>query len=157
MKRVFFSFHFQRDAFKVGQIRNSWVGNRAFEGQPYLDKAAWETIERRGAAAVRNWIDTQMNGTSVTIVLIGAETLQRPWVKYEMAKTIERKAGLIGISLTGMKNIDQLVEFKQSSVSGSPFEYKAFGAHYPVYNWVNDNGRANLGAWIDAAARSVGR
>ena len=27
----------------------------------------------------------------------------------------------------------------------------------PVYDWVNDNGYANLGKWIEAAAASVGR
>lgn len=154
MRRVFFSFHFQRDAFKVGQIRNSWIGNRAFEGQPYLDKAAWESIQRRGSAAIQDWIDSQMRGTSVTVVLIGAETLQRPWVRYEMRRTLERGCGLFGISLSGMKGIDQLTEFKSSPVAGTPFERKG---EYPIYNWILDGGRQNLGQWIEQAARHAGR
>ena len=28
---------------------------------------------------------------------------------------------------------------------------------YPVYDWVNDNGRDNMGSWIEAAARKAGR
>lgn len=157
MRRVFFSFHFQRDSFKVSQVRNSWIGNSAFEGQPYLDSAAWESIQRRGTQAVQNWIDTQMNGTSVTIVLIGAETLQRPWVRYEIQKTLERRSGLLGISLSGMTNINRLVEFKQSSTVGTPFENKVLGVKYPIYNWVSDSGRQNLGRWIEDAARRAGR
>jgi hypothetical protein len=157
MRRVFFSFHFQRDSFKVGQIRNSWVGNSSFAGQPYLDKAQWETIERQGSTAIRSWIDRQMNGTSVTIVLIGAETLQRPWVRYEIDQTISRRAGLIGITLAGMTDINRSVEWKSSPLSGSPFETKMYKSPYPVYSWVNDNGRQNLGHWIESAARAVGR
>ena len=157
MRRVFFSFHFQRDAFKVGQIRNSWIGNKSFEGQPYLDKAAWETVQRAGAKSIQNWIDSQMTGTSVTIVLIGSETLERPWVRYEMNRTLERGAGLIGVSLAGMTNIDRTVEYKSSPTFGTPFENKSYGPRYPIYNWVKDNGRYNLGAWIEAAAKAAGR
>lgn len=157
MRRVFFSFHFQRDSFKVSQIRNSWIGNKAFEGQPFLDKAAWETIERRGDAAIKSWIDAQMNGTSVTIVLIGAETLQRRWVRYEIQRTLARGAGLVGVSLAGMMNIDRSIEFKQSSVVGTPFETKAFGQSFPIYNWANSNGRQNLSSWIETAAIRAGR
>lgn len=158
MRRVFFSFHFQRDSFKVGQIRNSWLGNSAFEGQPYLDKADWETIERRGPTAVKNWIDGQMKGTSVTIVLIGRETLQRPWVRYEIAETKRRGAGLFGINMAGMTNIDRTTDYGTPTFAGTEFQVKAFGGHkHPVYNWVSDQGRENLGRWIEQAARSAGR
>ena len=98
-----------------------------------------------------------MNGTSVTVVLIGAETLQRKWVRYEMQRTLERGSGLIGVSLAGMKHIDQTLEFKQSPTIGTPFETKAFGASYPIYSWANGNGRANLGSWIESAAKGAGR
>lgn len=157
MRRVFFSFHFQNDAFKVGQIRNSWVGNSSFAGQPYLDKADWEAVKRGGDNSIQKWIDAQMNGTSVTVVLIGAQTLNRRWVRYEMQRTLHRGAGLIGITLAGMTNIDRTVEWKSSSTAGTPFERKAFGPNYPIYNWVNDGGRQNLGRWIEEAAREAGR
>lgn len=157
MRRVFFSFHFQNDAFKVGQIRNSWLGNKAFEGQPYLDKAEWEKVERAGDRAIQNWIETQMKGTSVTIVLIGTQTLQRPWVRYEMRRTLERGAGLLGVSLSGMTNIDRTVEWKSSPTAGTPFENKGLLTSYPIYNWVGDNGRENLSTWIERAANRAGR
>jgi hypothetical protein len=157
MRRVFFSFHFQRDAFLVGQVRNSWIGNSSFEGQPYLDKAKWETIERQGDSAIKNWIDTQMRGTSVTVVLIGAQTLQRRWVKYEIAETLKRGGRLLGVTLTGMTNIDQNIELKSCPLTGTPFETKMLGNSYPVYNWVTQNGRKNLGTWIQQAAARAGR
>lgn len=158
MRKVFFSFHFASDSFKVGQIRNSWLGNPSHDSQPYLDKAEWEKIERQGGTSIQNWIDSQIRGTSVTVVLIGSQTLQRPWVKYEMAKTIERKAGLLGISLYGMTNIDKTVDYGKPSYAGSPFVSQVFGSPaYKVYNWVSDAGRQNLSQWIEEAARSAGR
>lgn len=98
-----------------------------------------------------------MHGTSVTVVLIGAETLQRRWVRYEMQRTLERGSGLIGVSLSGMTHINQAIEYKQSPTIGTPFETKAFGTSYPIYNWANGNGRANLGSWIEVAAKRAGR
>lgn len=158
MRRVFFSFHFQRDSFKVSQIRNSWIGNKNFQAQPYLDKAVWESIQRRGPGAIKSWIDTQMNGTSVTVVLAGAETLQRPWVQYEIARTIERGAGLIGIKLTGMTDINQVADYHVPKTAGTAFEIKSvLHPQYPMYSWVADGGRDNLGRWIEAAARAAGR
>jgi hypothetical protein len=94
------------------------------------------------------------NGTDV---LIGAETLQRRWVKYEIAQTLKRGAGLIGISLTGMKHINQTIEYKSCSLAGTPFEPKLSGSSYPVYNWASQSGRSNLGTWIRTAASRAGR
>jgi hypothetical protein len=28
---------------------------------------------------------------------------------------------------------------------------------YPTYDWVNDNGRDNIGDWIEAATKNAGR
>ncbi len=100
-----------------------------------------------------------MNGTSVTVVLMGAATLQRRWVKYEIDRTIERGAGLLGISLTGMRDITQQVDYGAPDVNGTPFETKSIWEtpKFKRYNWVNDNGRQNLSTWIEQAAQASGR
>jgi hypothetical protein len=33
----------------------------------------------------------------------------------------------------------------------------SFSEIYSTYDWVNDNGRVNVGSWIDAAAKKAGR
>ncbi len=71
-RRVFFSFHYDRDVRRVAQIRNSWVVRAGNETQPFVDKAEWESIKRTGSQAIERWIDKQLDGTSVTVVLIGA-------------------------------------------------------------------------------------
>lgn len=76
-RRVFFSFHYDNDINRSMTVRNSWV-TQGKEVAGFIDKAAFEQIKRQGDTAVHNWIDKQLEGTSVTVVLIGSETLKRP-------------------------------------------------------------------------------
>jgi hypothetical protein len=36
-------------------------------------------------------------------------------------------------------------------------ESKQFSSRFPIYDWVNDNGYQNLGAWIESAAKQAGK
>jgi len=160
MRKVFFSFHFDRDIKRIGQIRNAWLCTPQHEAQPFLDKAQWESIKRQGERAIKNWIDTQMRGTSVTVVLIGAETYKRPWVHYEIEQSKALGKGLLGICMYGMKDLTGSIDPK----GASPFDHceatkprTLLSPSYPVYNWVNDNGRQNFSNWIEQAARAARR
>lgn len=154
-RRVFFSFHFDRDAWSVSQIRNSWVANPQHLSQPFLDKAHWETIKRRGDAAVRSWINTQMSGTSVTVVLIGPETLNRRWVRYEVDQSLGQGKGLIGITMEGMRQPNGHSDMWHNYAAYGPFAMPYNTA--PIYSWMQHNGRQNIGGWIEGAARNVRR
>ena len=151
-RRVFFSFHYDRDIWAVNQIRNSWVVRNSGETQPFVDKAEFEQIKRQGDRAVQNWIDTQMKGTSVTVVLIGAETYDRRWVKYEIEQSHKQGKGIIGIELRGMKNREEITD---DIIAPNPFDYanikdrSGVQPNYPIYNWVNDEGRENIAQWIE--------
>lgn len=160
VRRVFFSFHYQRDILKIGQIRNSWLAQPLIhQAQPFLDKAEWESIKRRGAKAIQNWIDPQMKGTSVTVVLIGAETYQRPWVQYEIKQSHKLGKGMLGIDMYGMKDLNG----NYDSQGINPFSQFTFTdlrsniVTYPVYSWVYDDGRNNISTWIEQAAKAAGR
>lgn len=146
-RKVFFSFHYARDSWRVGQVRNSNVVS-GYDKNPFYDKAEWESIKRQGDQAVKNWIERQLNGTSVTVVLIGKETASRRWVKYEIKRSIELGKGLIGIDISKIK--DRHGNTDETGVNPLPNGYKR-------YLWNSDNGRDNLGAWIEAAARQVGK
>src|SRR6185437_15641385 len=99
-RRVFFSFHHAGDVWRAGQIRNSWV-TKDRESAGFWDAAEWEEVKKKGDAAVHKWIDDQMAGKSVTVVLIGALTSQRPHVLYEIRKSHELKKGMLGIYVHG--------------------------------------------------------
>jgi len=158
-RRVFFSFHYKDDIFVVMQIRNAWKLQPYRDAQPLLDKAEFERIKRTGQSATKNWIDKQMNGCGVLVVLFGQNTHARPWVRYEIALAHHRKMGILGISLEGMKGRNS---YEIKGVSPSPFGFRYPNPPtdipaYPTYNWVGNDGRNNIGNWVETAAMAARR
>src|SRR2546425_4093289 len=102
-RRIFFSFHYERDGWRAGQVRNSWV-TKDRESAGFWDAAAWEEVKRKGNAAIEKWIDDQLKGTSVTVVLIGAETASREYVGYEVKQSHIKGNGMLGIYIHNMKD-----------------------------------------------------
>lgn len=161
-RRVFFSFHYERDVWRANQVRNSWVTKPDREAAGFWDAAEWEKVKRQGDEAVKRWIDKQLEGTSVTVVLIGAETYTRKWVKYEIKQSCERGNGLLGVYIHKLKDKDGKTDTKGKN----PFDLfyierngeKVYLSEiYPTYDWVDDDGYNNLGKWVEEAAKKVGR
>lgn len=92
-------------------------------------------------------INTGLEGTSVTVVLIGAETANGPWVDYEIRESIKRGNGLLGIRIHGIKDQDG-----RRSARGSVPDALLEG-NYSVHDWD----RAQVGRWIERAAIDVGK
>jgi hypothetical protein len=118
-RRVFFSFHYERDVWRANVVRNSWVTQPDREDAGFIDASEFEEIKRQGEKAVKQWIDNQLKGTSVTIVLIGTETYLRDWVRYEIVKSFDRRNGLLGIYIHNIKDQSGRTDVKGSN----PFEY----------------------------------
>lgn len=159
-RKVFFSFHYDRDVRRVVQVRNSWVVRAKGEAQPFYDKAKWEEVRR--TSGIEKWIDNQLGGTSVTVVLIGAETYEREWVRHEIKRSYELNKGILGIYIHNVKDPQNGADVKGKN----PLDYwtiKQNGADVPLsrfyktYDWLNDDGYNNLATWIEAAAKAVGR
>ncbi len=160
-RKVFFSFHYDRDVRRIVQVRSSWVVRPEGEAQPFYDKAAFEEAKKR-AGGIENWIEEQLEGTSVTAVLYGAQTYQRDWVLHEIRRSHELGKGLVAIDIHNVKD-PQL----GADVPGrNPLDYVKVNSNgrevslsslCKSYDWVNDNGYANMPTWIEAAAKAVGR
>lgn len=151
-RKVFYSFHYKRDAWRAAQVRNSNV--IADEDEfGVIDSAEWETIERQGDAAIERWINGQLKYTSVTVVLIGAQTAERDWVDYEIRKSWERGNAIVGVRIHAMKNQDR----ETDTPGADPFAAVKLADGTPlssiakVYDWVADDGRENLGDWVEEA------
>ncbi|HTV74747.1 MAG TPA: TIR domain-containing protein [Candidatus Acidoferrales bacterium] len=143
-RRAFFSFHYERDVWRAGQIRNSWVTKPDREAAGFWDAVAWEEVKKKGEDAIKAWIRNQMDGTSVTAVLIGAETASRPYVKYEIDQSWAKGNGLFGIYIHSLKDSNSKTDVKGSD----PFDgYK----NIKTYDWVNDKGYENIADWIESA------
>lgn len=144
-RRVFFSFKYD-DVSRAMVVRNSWV-TQGKEAAGFIDAAAFEDLKRRGDYAVKNWIDNQLNGTSVTVVLVGEKTCSSRWVKYEIEKSIEIGNGLLGIDVSKIKDLQGNTTERCGEIPKG----------YDFYFWNNDDGYHKMGDWIEKAAKDVGR
>src|ERR1700730_1352842 len=156
-RRTFFSFHYERDVWRACQVRNSWV-TKDRESAGFWDAAAWEEVKKKGEEAIQKWIDDQLSGTSVTVVLIGAETAARPYVGYEIKQSHNKGNGILGLYIHNLKDSNSKTDVMGSNpLANWHIEPEAgktlLSDLYPTYDWVNENGRENLGAWIEAAAK----
>src|SRR3954454_15604324 len=97
-RRVFFSFHYERDVWRASIVRNSWL-TKEREAAGFWDAGIWEDAKKKGDAAIKTMIDNSLKNTSVTAVLIGKETASRPYVKYEIEQSIGRGNGILGVRI----------------------------------------------------------
>lgn len=159
VRQVFFSFHYGRDIWRVNQVRNSWVAKKDREAAGFVDAAEWEEVKREGEDAIQEWIDDQMHGTSVTAVLIGNETADRDWIRYEIKKSIKRGNGIVGIKVHSLKDKEGSTDFSGSNplkkfVVEQDGDVQTLPSIFPTYDWDRDNGRENIGDWVEEAAQA---
>ena len=161
-RRVFFSFHYDNDVNRSMIVRNSWV-TQGKEAAGFIDKAEFETIKQQGTTAVERWIDKQLEGTSVTVVLVGSETLNRPFVQYEIRKSIKRGNAIIGVDISGIKDMITSQTSSRGNMHTVIGEYsdgrKAYFDDYcdGIYSYTTQDGYRNIGRWIEEAARKHGK
>ncbi|WP_150139829.1 TIR domain-containing protein [Candidatus Enterovibrio escicola] len=162
-RRTFFSFHYTGDINRIGIVRNSWLTKKDKQDAGFWDAADWEQVRKDTDLAIKRWINKQFENTSVTVVLIGEKTSERPWVNYEIKKSIERGNGIVGICIhninglgkgTSLRGKNPLNNHSIKCTDGKT--YKASQV-YKTYDWVSDHGYENLGDWIEAAAKTAGK
>ena len=146
-RRVFFSFKY-KDVSRAMVVRNSWVA-QGKEAAGFIDAANFEAIKRQGDQAIQNWINSQLHGTSVTVVLVGEKTCSSRWVKYEIDESESGAVGngLLGIDISKIKDLNGNTSDRCGKLPKG----------YHFYLWNNDDGYANMGDWIEAAAKAAGR
>lgn len=161
-RKTFFSFHYKNDVWRANIVRNSWVTKPNTEAAGFIDKAEFEKIKEKGKTAIENWIDEQLLGTSVTVVLIGSETNSRDYVKYEIEQSYNRNNGMIGIYVHQIEDSNGNTSTKGSNAFGvigkdSNDDDVYFSVNYKCYDWKDDDGYNNLGKWIEQAAKDAGK
>lgn len=156
-RRALYIFHYIPDNWRASQVRNMGVidGN-----QPASDND-WETIKKGGDTSIQKWIDGQLDGKSVAIVLVGSNTAGRKWIKYEIKKGWEDGKGVLGIYVHNLRDKDR----NQSSKGNTPFGdvtiggtsmssiVKTYdppgGSSTAVYSYIKNN----LADWIEQAIK----
>lgn len=158
-RKCFYSFNYKPDNWRVAQVKN--IG--AVESQPVVSGNQWEEVKKGGDAAIQKWIDDNLYGRSCVIVLVGAATASRRWVKYEIKKGWDEGKGVLGVRIHNLLDREQ-----RKSVAGpDPFATftvgndkkplstwaKLYEPPYTdsqtVYSYISNN----LADWVEAAIK----
>lgn len=196
-RRTFFSFHYKPDVHRAWVVRNSWVGSdqsrRADVG--FFDSSVFEAAQRTNDEALKRFLRDGLKNTSVTCVLVGAQTSLRRWVRYEILRSFMCGNGLLAIHIDSIRSLDGTLRPRGANpfdalafyVDGERLRFTEYTSNgwehsedvgsiplvdvaydldgmdnhtlaclFPIYDWADD-GRYNLGDWIEDAAQQAGR
>jgi hypothetical protein len=112
------NFRSENDFWRTQQVRNI----KALEGQALCSRNDWEEVKRKGSASIEKWIDDQMEGKTCIIVLVGAETANRPWVIHGTLKDWSDKRGVLGIRINELLDVNS----RPSAAGANPFSKVTF-------------------------------
>lgn len=119
-RQVFFSFHYLRDGWRASQVRNM---GKVDNSSTFCDND-WEEVRFKSDSRIKEWIDNQLSMRSCLVVLVGNQTSERKWVKYEIQRAYEMGKGIVGIRIDRLKD-----RFGEQDVAGpNPF-YTVFTNH----------------------------
>jgi hypothetical protein len=140
VRRVFFSFHCDEDLGRADVVFRSWQAHHpdSTQAPSFLDSRVWEKAKTNGDDSVKHLIREGVDQTSVTCVLAGANTWDRRWVRYEIARSLEQESGLLAVRINGIAD----AKTRQTTASGwNPLAYigvgKAKGGDYFIYENVS--------------------
>ena len=156
MTRVFFSFDHSMDTRRAAVVREHWITTPEREATGFWEAPGGDIAQKLAEDTMRRRVNAALEGTSVTVVLIGPWTASRSSVQYEIKRSIQHGNGLLGVRVHTIKGQRGLTTLR--GVSPLPSQYGLNGRLFspPVYDWWADGGPGNLGAWIEEAVQAAG-
>ncbi|MBK7129071.1 MAG: TIR domain-containing protein [Crocinitomicaceae bacterium] len=159
-RKIFYSFHYQNDVFRVQQIRN--IG--ALEENEPVSANNWEEVKKGGDKAIEKWINDNMQNRTCVVVLVGEETAARPWVRYEIKKAWNEGKGVLGIYIHNLKCAKKIKEnpFSSGKCNKGTNPFDSFtvdgknmsdyvSCHNPNSSDPYNDIKSNLEKWIENA------
>ena len=103
---------------RVNVVRNAWKVVRPdslLAGRTFYDSSLWERRQIEDPETVKRVIREGVGYTSAVCVLVGTETATRRWVRYEIARAVIDKRGLLAVHLNGIRHHQFLVQHVRGS------------------------------------------
>ena len=144
-RKVFYSFHFDNDNWRAGQVRN--IGT--VEGEKPLSDNRWEDVKSKSDTTIKHWIDEQLKDKSCLVVLVGEKTSERKWVKCEIDRAWELNKAVCGIYIDKLED----VYGKQSKKGNNPLKsyMPVFESDYLSSKYVYDDIKNNIADLVEKA------
>ncbi len=85
--------------------------------------------------------------------------MNRPFVQYEICKSLQRGNAVIGVHINGIKDMRTLTTATKGNTHTIIGYYKDQSPAYfdlicdSIYDYTTQNGYANMGSWIESAAK----
>ena len=142
-KVVYFGFDYEDVSdFRANVVRNhNMIDGTQKKG--FIDGSIWEEAKKKDLASLKRLINSELEGTTVTAILIGTGTYARHWVRYEIFKSMARGNMILGIHINSIRDKEQ----KTKPLGIDPFEHLAvrFSADGKSASPMEWNGSA----WVD--------
>jgi hypothetical protein len=121
---IFFSFHYA-DIHRVNNVRNAMQFQKDVkDASCFIDKSVWEEAKLTNPESLKSMIRREMQFSSVVCVLYGSETWARRWVRYEIARSVVDKKGLMAASINSLTHINDRVPHARGP---NPLAYMGVG------------------------------
>ncbi len=147
IRRVYLSFRYSRDLYRVRKIRRI-PRVRVWTAAGLENAQSWQGICRNGEAGVKNVIDGALAATSVTVVCIGQTTAYGRYIDYELERSLDQGNGLVGVHISHLPDEDGTIE------DNGPVPLLIKMAGYKIYDY---SGPHRLAVQIEEAARLAER
>ena len=155
--RVFFSFSHDEDRPRAEVIYKRW-GERHPDGVPgFVDSRISNEARAGSEEDVKRAIRAGVDQATVTCVLIGAHTWQDRWVRYEIARSVERGNGLFAVRISGIADPST---HQKTAAGWNPLAYVGVGklkdGDYLLYENMNGDQVSGPRAGVGKAAIPAG-
>jgi hypothetical protein len=142
IRKVFLSFSYDEDSRRVDVIYDFWQTHHPRGVSRFVDRRISGQAKALGEEEVKRAIREGVDQTTVTCVLVGAHTWQDRWVRYEIARSVERGNGLFAVRINGIADPQT---HQRTAAGWNPLAYlgvgKIAGGGYLMFENIN-------GQWI---------
>lgn len=116
-RRVFFSFHYYKDVQRSEVVKKSqFLRDKELAG--FFDSSAMEEAKKKDADSLRRFLKKEMENSSVVCVLVGEETANRRWVRFEILQGLMDARGIVGVRVHSIAGFDR----KTTKAGPDPFD-----------------------------------
>jgi MTH538 TIR-like domain (DUF1863) len=102
-RKAYFAFRFE-DIMRVNNVRKAWCIDHPDSPmmRSFWDRSIWEKSKAREPESLKALMRGAVRQSSAICVLVGTNTWKGPWVKYEIARAVADKRGLLAVHINGL-------------------------------------------------------
>ena len=106
-RKVYFAFRF-RDIMRVNNVRNACCIDHPNSAQTrsFYDRSIWGGSSPKTDEGLKDLMRRGVEFSSAVCVLVGSDTWDGRWVKYEIARSVVDKKALLAVHINGLNHVD---------------------------------------------------